>query len=32
MALEDAHGNMNIAAKILGIHRTTLWRRVKKIE
>ena len=29
-ALEKAGGNMGLAAELLGIHRTTLWRRIKQ--
>ncbi|RUM28137.1 MAG: sigma-54-dependent Fis family transcriptional regulator, partial [Aquifex sp.] len=29
-ALERAGGNKSLAAKILGIHRTTLWRKLKE--
>jgi transcriptional regulator of acetoin/glycerol metabolism len=29
-ALDDARGNYTAAAEMLGIDRTTLWRRVKK--
>jgi two-component system response regulator AtoC len=30
VTLEECNGNLSKAAKILGINRTTLWRRVKK--
>ncbi len=31
-ALEDAHGDRQKAARILGISRTTLWRKLKQLE
>ncbi|RMH79766.1 MAG: PAS domain-containing protein [Acidobacteria bacterium] len=30
-ALEQAGGNKSLAAKILGMHRTTLWRKLKEL-
>ncbi len=30
-ALEEAGGNKSLAAKILGMHRTTLWRKLKEL-
>lgn len=29
--LEQARGNRTLAAKLLGIHRTTLWRKIKEL-
>ncbi|MGB9840301.1 sigma-54 interaction domain-containing protein, partial [Thermovenabulum sp.] len=29
-ALTESKGNISLAAKLLGIHRTTLWRKMKK--
>lgn len=29
-ALTESKGNITLAAKLLGIHRTTLWRKIKK--
>ena len=29
-ALQEAEGKHQRAAEILGIHRTTLWRRIRK--
>ena len=31
-ALEDAKGNQTEAAKLLGISRVTLWRKIKNME
>ena len=28
--LEEVGGNKSLAAKILGMHRTTLWRKLKE--
>ena len=30
--LEQCHGNQTTACEILGINRSTLWRRLKRIE
>ncbi len=30
-ALEEAGGNKSLAARMLGIHRTTLWRKLKEL-
>lgn len=30
-ALKQAKGNKSLAAKLLGIHRTTLWRKLREL-
>lgn len=31
-AMESAHGNKNMAARLLGIHRTTLYKKLEELE